>query len=311
MVKVTSQVDNVDLPIQVKDLLTKRELARQTKNFSESDQLRDQIKQLGYEVLDRVGGYDIVKLGDRDNIPATNFLILFGSGEIAPTSVDIYRSCFLQLGKRDLKIALITTPAGFQPNVEHVYGEIKDFLLASLPDFNLTVEIIFANTLEDANNPELVAQLDHTDIIFLGPGSPTYAVKNLRGSLLMNKIIEQVKNRSTLILASAATITFSTHALPVYEIYKVGEPLHWQEGLGVLKIVWQDQTIIPHFNNTEGGIDLDTSYCYIGKARATKLISQLPPSTPILGLDEHTALIINLTDGSELVRGKGTTHQVQ
>lgn len=69
-------------------------------------------------------------------------------------------------------------------------------------------------------------------------------------------------------------------------------------------------TIIPHFNNTEGGADLDTSHCYIGKDRATKLLSILPKKTPIMGIDEHTAVIIDLSTREQSIRGKGTTHKV-
>jgi cyanophycinase-like exopeptidase len=182
-------------------------------------------------VNDNPGGYNLYLQGDSSKQVARHYLVLFGSGEIAPSSVSIYRDLFLTFGKRDLKIALITTPAGFQPNVARVYGEIKDFLLASLPDFNLDIQIVFANTLADANNPEIVSQLDGVDIIFTGPGSPTYAAKHLRGTLLLTKIIDRVKNGVTLILASAATISFSHFALPVYEIYKVGDDLHWESGL--------------------------------------------------------------------------------
>lgn len=311
MVKVTTQLKSTDIPHELQQLLDKREQARVNRDFTLSDLLRSQINNLGYEVMDRAGGYEVSKLGDSGKIPAARYLILFGSGEVAPSSVDIYRQTFFSLGKRDIQISLITTPAGFQPNVEHVYGEIKDFLLAALPDFNLNIKIIFANTLADANDPELVTMLDGSDVIFLGPGSPTYAAKNLTNSLLLAKIIEQVKNNTTLILASAATIAFSHHALPVYEIYKVGEPLHWQKGLNIYEQIWQDMTIIPHFNNTEGGANLDTSYCYIGKDRAEKLFVVLPSNTPLLGIDEHTALIVDLATFTEQIRGKGTIHKIE
>ena len=304
-------VENIaDLPSPVQDLLEQRETARSVKDFAESDRLRDEIETLGYLVNDKPYGSKVLKIGDADLKTAKSFLLLFGSGEIAPSSVDIYRQTFLALNKRHLKISLITTPAGFQPNVEHVYGEIKDFLIASLPDFNLTVNVIFANNSVDARNPEIVSQLDDSDVIFMGPGSPTYAVRHLNDTLLLTKIVDLVKNGSTLILASAATISCSRYALPVYEIFKVGEKIHWKDGLNIFKDIWQEMTIIPHFNNREGGADLDTSYCYVGKDRANKLLSMLAKGTPIMGIDEHTAMIIDLGTKTETVRGKGTTHKL-
>jgi len=310
MVKVTTPVTLQEIPLHVQDLLTSREVARAEKNFAESDKLRAEIMDLGYQVNDNPGGYKLTKLGDEGKKPEKTYLILFGSGEISPTSVDIYRRTFLTFGKRDIKIALVTTPAGFQPNVARVYGEIKDFLLASLPDFNLQIEIIFANNLFDSNNLEIANQIEGSDVIFLGPGSPTYAVKHLKDSLLLAKIKAQIKNGSSLILASAATITFSKYALPVYEIYKVGEDLHWIDGLDLYKDIWHETTIIPHFNNLEGGEGLDTTHCYIGKDRAAKLFAMLPKDTNLIGIDEHTALIIDLFDQSQLVRGKNTIHKI-
>lgn len=299
------------LPAEVLALFEQREIARQSKDFAQSDNLREEIKKLGYLVNDKPNGTKILKIGDEGVIPTKNFLLLFGSGEIAPSSVDIYRQVFLALNKRHLTISLITTPAGFQPNVEHVYGEIKDFLLSSFPDFKLTVNVIHANTAGDAMKSEIVEQLDGSDIILMGPGSPTYAVKNLNGTPLLSKIMELVKNGSTLILASAATIACSRFALPVYEIFKVGDKLHWQNGLNIFKEIWQEITIIPHFNNKEGGENLDTSYCYIGQERAQRLLSILPGNTKVLGVDEHTALIIDLASQKQSVRGKGVTHSVR
>ena len=308
MVKVTTPVTLKESPPEVQKLVAEREEARGRKDFAQSDILRQEIASLGYLVNDKPGVYELFKQGDEEKKAEQSYLVLFGSGENAPSAVDVYRQVFLTLGKRDLRIALVTTPAGFQPNVAAVYGEIKDFLLASLPDFNLKIDILFANTSEDANNPEIVKGLDHADVIFTGPGSPTYAAKHLRNTLMIKKITERVKNGATLILASAATISFSRHALPVYEIYKVGEDLHWEEGLDVYNDIWQRATIIPHFNNTEGGEGLDTSHCYVGKSRFEKMKAMLPENEWMLGIDEHTAYIVDLDTQKGETRGKGAIH---
>ena len=299
-----------EVPESVQKLLGEREAARAANDFAKSDVLRQEIASLGYVVNDNPEGYNLMKQGDEGKAPEKHFLLLFGSGEIAPSSVSIYRDTFLAMGKRDIKIALITTPAGFQPNVDRVYGEIKDFLLASLPDFNLSIDIVYANTLADANRETVATAVDSADVIFTGPGSPTYAVKNLRDSLLLKHIIERVKNGSTLILASAATLAFSQFCLPVYEIYKVGEDLHWVDGLDVYDAVWQRATVIPHFNNAEGGEGLDTSYCFIGHARAAKLLASLPANTWALGIDEHTAYIVDLATGIGRTEGKGGVYEI-
>lgn len=312
MVKVFTPIASDLVPENIRSLIADRNAAKSEKNFSLADKLRSDIESLGYQINDVPGGItEVMKIGDSDLKPKKRFLMLFGSGEIAPTSVDVYRSTFLQLGKRDLTISLITTPAGFQPNVDSVYGEIKDFLLAALPDFNLNIQVIPINTHPEADKSEYIEQIKVSDILFLGPGSPTYGIRQLQGTKALEAIIEQVKNRATLILASAATITFSTHVLPVYEIYKVGEDLHWVDGLDLYGEVYEPMTVIPHFNNREGGVGLDTSYCYIGKDRATKLLSTLPKESKVIGVDEHTALVVDLDTKEIIVRGKGKLHELQ
>ena len=60
--------------------------------------------------------------------------------------------------------------------------------------------------------------------------------------------------------ASAMALAVSTHTLPVYEIFKVGSELHWMPGLDLFKGIGLDLTIVPHWNNNEGGAKLDKVY---------------------------------------------------
>jgi len=49
------------IPSEVQELLSARQTARKAKDFTKSDQLRDQIRELGYEVRDEEGGQEIKK----------------------------------------------------------------------------------------------------------------------------------------------------------------------------------------------------------------------------------------------------------
>jgi hypothetical protein len=90
----------------------------------------------------------------------------------------------------------------------------------------------------------------------------------------------------------------------VYEIYKVGEDLHWVEGMGILANFGFDLVVVPHWNNAEGGTH-DTRRCFMGELRFRKLESRLPEDLSVLGLDEHTACIFDLASGEGQVRGLG------
>ncbi|MBW2573694.1 MAG: hypothetical protein JRE61_15570, partial [Deltaproteobacteria bacterium] len=79
----------------------------------------------------------------------------------------------------------------------------------------------------------------------------------------------------------------------VYEIYKVGQEIHWIDGLDILAPFGFNLVIVPHWNNAEGGTH-DTRFCFMGESRFRKLEALLPEDTTILGVDEHTACIIDL-----------------
>jgi len=85
----------------------------------------------------------------------------------------------------------------------------------------------------------------------------------------------------------------------------VGETAHWVPGLDVLgALTGISAIVVPHYNNAEGG-GHDTRYCYLGEQRLTLLEGQLPDGTGILGVDEHTALLIDLSTRSASVAGNG------
>jgi hypothetical protein len=104
--------------------------------------------------------------------------------------------------------------------------------------------------------------------------------------------------------ASAAAIGLGAYALPVYEIYKVGDDPSWAEGLDVLGAIGVRCAVIPHYNNREGGTH-DTRFCWMGEPRLLVLESMLPDDVVILGIDESTACIIDVEAQTVSVRGAG------
>jgi hypothetical protein len=62
---------------------------------------------------------------------------------------------------------------------------------------------------------------------------------------------------------------------------------------------------VPHWNNQEGGAELDTSRCFMGQARFAQLMEILPEEHTVVGLDEKTALVISPESGECQVIGLG------
>src|SRR3990167_8771588 len=113
------------IPKEVQKLLEQRNEFRRKKKYAESDAIRKKLEQMGYEVLDKEEGTEVLKK-DTHVAPKQSFLVLFGSGEIAPSGVGVHNYVLERIGRKKPAIAIISTPAGFQPNVQVVYEEIAE-----------------------------------------------------------------------------------------------------------------------------------------------------------------------------------------
>lgn len=234
-------------------------------------------------------------------------VVLFGSGE---TSLDGQRAHeqVMREVAAPVRVGVLETPAGFELNSAQVAGRLAEFLQVHLQNYRPTVEVIPARrrgTPESPDRPEIVEPLYQANYLMMGPGSPTYAVRQLRDSLAWQIVLARHRLGHPLVLASAAAIAASAFTLPVYEIYKVGEDLHWAPGLDLFGPYGARLAILPHWNNTEGGDSLDTSHCFMGRPRFEVLREQLPEDVVIVGIDERTALLIDFQADTARTVGAG------
>lgn len=232
---------------------------------------------------------------------------LLGSGETAPAGGQVY-DLLARSRTAPLKIALLETPAGFQPNSARVAGKVAEFMRVRLQNQRPEIALVAARqrgTLASPDDPLISQPLLTADVLFLGPGSPTYTARQLRDSLAYQRLIARQRHGAALVSASAATIALGAYVLPVYEIFKAGDDLHWQPGLDFFGAYGLALAIIPHWNNAEGGAELDTSRCFMGRERFARLLELLPPAATVLGIDEHTALVIDLHQQQCQVLGQG------
>lgn len=240
-------------------------------------------------------------------------ILLFGSGETSPRLQNSYSWLFQQLNS-PVKVSILETPAGFEPNSSYVAEQIAQYLQTRLQNFAPQISVIPARKRGTAFSPDDAALLEpmyKSDVLFVGPGSPTYAVRQLQESTTWNTLRTCHRLGASVILASAAVLAASAQTLPVYEIYKVGEDLHWKPGLDLFKDFGLSLVFVPHWNNSDGGSVLDTSRCYIGEKRFQQL-QQLLPAEPgsigkftIVGIDENTALMIDPPAACCKVMGQG------
>ncbi|NUW39169.1 hypothetical protein [Nonomuraea rhodomycinica] len=224
---------------------------------------------------------------ERGGRPMPGVLVLMGSGETSPTMVEVHRSVARRL-PAGARAVLLDTPYAFQENRADISARARRYFARSVG-----LEVRVAEGVAGA------------DWVFSGPGSPTYALERWNDGPVGGDLRARVRaRRGATVLASAAACTAGVATAPVYEIYKAGAEPHWRPGLDLLEPLGLRVVVIPHFDNAEGGTH-DTRYCYLGERRLSRMERELPPGTAVLGLDEHTAVLVDLGTEEVEVAGRG------
>jgi hypothetical protein len=231
-------------------------------------------------------------------------LCIMGSGETTPTMVSVHADLLTRLGPRPVPAVLLDTPFGFQENAADISEKTVTYFRERV-GFPITVAT-FRNRLEATplEYETMLSRVAEARYVFAGPGSPSYALRQWRDTAVPDLLSAKLRDGGCVTLASAAAVGVGMFALPVYEVYKVGEDPRWLEGLDLLSITGLRVAVVPHYNNAEGGTH-DTRYCYMGERRLRMLEALLPDDVDILGVDEHTAAIFDLEASTVSIRGRG------
>ncbi|HXS62301.1 MAG TPA: hypothetical protein VN767_05465 [Streptosporangiaceae bacterium] len=231
-------------------------------------------------------------------------LAIMGSGETSPTMVTIHKEIVARLGPGKHSAVLLDTPYAFQENAADISSRSAAYFARSV---GLEVDAVTEDCLSAGGAAAAagVAAIRSSDWVFAGPGSPTYALSKWRGGPVADALRDRIAAGTGItIIASAAAAAIGFLAIPVYEIYKVGADPHWLEGLDLMSVLGLKVVVIPHYDNAEGGTH-DTRFCYLGERRLSMLERELAADSAVLGVDEHTALVIDLATQRAQVLGKG------
>ena len=242
----------------------------------------------------------------------THLLVIMGSAETTPTMIKPHRSIFERVGERPA--VLLDTPYGFQENADDITARAVDYFARSVG------RQVSAASYRTPDPGPLAAETARAAVrdagwVFAGPGSPTYTLRVLHGSglpeLLADKLDAAVGQGSSgegrggaVVFSSAAALTIGVATVPVYEIYKAGEEPHWEPGFGLIAAARLNAAVIPHYDNAEGGHH-DTRFCYLGERRLAVMERELPDGAFVLGVDEHTGLLLDLDADEATIVGLG------
>ncbi|GDX28378.1 hypothetical protein LBMAG13_08020 [Actinomycetes bacterium] len=235
-------------------------------------------------------------------------LAIMGSGETAPTMVTTHRRLTALLPS-PVQAVVLDTPYGFQENAPDLALRAVEYFKTSI---NVDLQVAGLVRMKDTHiaadpveTERGLRRLADADYIFAGPGSPTYALRQWSGTTVATLLADKLRTGGIVVFASAAALTLGKATVPVYEIYKVGEDVRRLDGLDLLSVIGINAAVIPHYDNAEGA-NHDTRFCYLGEARLVMFESMLDDDTFVLGVDEHTGLVIDLDAQIATVVGNGT-----
>jgi len=206
---------------------------------------------------------------------------------------------------------VLDTPYGFQENANELASRAVEYFKVSV---NVDLQVAGLTRLKPS--PDGIAPshavvekgfraVDDAHYLFAGPGSPTYSMQQWSQTPVRELLTRKLERGGIITFASAAALTLGKRTVPVYEIYKVGMDPYWNDGLAILQELGIPASVIPHYDNAEGGSH-DTRFCYLGERRLQMLESDMEDDEYVLGVDEHTGLVINLDDESAQVVGNST-----
>jgi hypothetical protein len=233
----------------------------------------------------------------------SRLLVIMGSGETSPTMVTTHRRLLGRLGPPPVPAVLLDTPFGFQENAGELTARAVGYFADSVGQ-QIEVASYRSAAVEGLALEQALNRVRDARYVFAGPGSPTYALRQWATSPLPSLLRDKLRDGGCVTFASAAAVTLGVVTVPVYEIYKVGQDPEWLPGLDLLAEAGLKAAVIPHYDNAEGGTH-DTRFCYLGETRLAALESSLPGDAFVLGVDEHTGLILDLEASTAEVVGRG------
>lgn len=197
-------------------------------------------------------------------------LALYGSGEFLPWSRRVDDWCLARADGSSDRVLIVPTASA--PEGEAVFFRWARMGFDHYREAGLSPEVVELRTRQDADRPDLAAQVEGARLIFFSGGNPGYLAEAVTGTGFWRAVVAAVSTGTALAGCSAGACLKGT-LVP----FIGGEGVvRWIEGTRLLANAY----IAPHFDRLD-------SYSP-GMRRA--VIGRCPPGSLLVGLDEKTAL---------------------
>ena len=106
-------------------------------------------------------------------------VVLMGSGELTATMVEVHKEQLARFGTAP-RAVFLDTPAGFQLNVDQISRRAVEYFRLHVRQPLIVASFKSNEVLTPYEAEKAFHRLREADYILIGPGSPTYAVRQLR-----------------------------------------------------------------------------------------------------------------------------------
>ena len=192
-------------------------------------------------------------------------IALVGSGEYLPVMHDVEALLLAGQPQRYVQIATAAAPEG--PDSLRRWHDLGARAAARLGVEQVVIDV---RDRQDADNPEWAERIAGAGLVYLSGGNPTFLAETLSGTAVWRAITEVWRDGASLAGCSAGAMALAGYVPNFRHPRRDGTP-----GLGVLPGI----RVLPHF---------DRMAKWVPDFAAHALLAG---QTPVLGIDEDTALV--------------------
>jgi cyanophycinase len=210
---------------------------------------------------------------------------LLGSGEFQPwtSEVDAW------LLERAAGEGVLILPTASAPEGDAVLNRWGNLGLDHYAAANIPAELVPLKTLDDANDPDLVAKVDGAAVVFFSGGNPAYLATTLKDTPFWEAVLRGL-DRGMAYAGCSAGIACLGEVAPDSTSNDPTSAHFWRAGLGL-------------FPKTYFGPHWDALDVYVPGLRQT-IIASVPGDSRLLAVDEDTAVVGDGTEWSVMGAGR-------
>ena len=129
------------------------------------------------------------------------YIALMGSGELTATMVEVHKDLLSRL-PGDPKAVFLDTPAGFQLNIDQLSQKAVEYFNNRVQHPLSIASFKSADTISTYEAEQAYSNLNAADYILVGPGSPTYAIRQWQDTPIPAIIKRRIESGGCFVEAS-------------------------------------------------------------------------------------------------------------